>query len=528
MGAAISWGLCDADPTLVELLQRLSLCESTVDRAAALVLGGMAADATTRALSELVNRSLLNGCFDHQGSVSYEVGATVRAWGRSTLATDPMRANRIRVEHTNRMVQLADAVGSEVRGRGQGQPLPPTAIQHAGDFVAVIGVLMTQGRADRALVMAADLEDVWIQLGYLSEVERILSELLVTGTEDVPNTLRRNQCELLGRWSLRTGRIQRAVELLTEAASCSRRVGDRNAELRVVLPLGEALGRSGRRGDAESLLRLAAEHAAGDPATDSEAIDIALSLLALPFPATGEDTEWEDLQRRIKQLEPGSCGLAARNALAESQLGVATVNRALRLYRDALDSPWARWHPLEAIGAVEGCAAAYLVAGDDYVRVAATVTLAARQLRDRHGVPQRDAAGQDIEWREKLGVEVLGELEQTVSKMDLPEVIDYLSAAPMPQEVADSGLGELTPRQREIAELVATGMTNRMIASHLGLSEWTIVNHLRQVMAKLDCPSRLHVALVVGRGSKTTAAAEDAVAAGSSLRTGDSMVPADR
>ncbi|WP_433205669.1 LuxR C-terminal-related transcriptional regulator [Nocardia sp. CA-107356] len=54
---------------------------------------------------------------------------------------------------------------------------------------------------------------------------------------------------------------------------------------------------------------------------------------------------------------------------------------------------------------------------------------------------------------------------------------------------------------REIAVLVATGMTNRMIATQLRISQWTVVNHARQVMLELDCPARLHVALVVERGS---------------------------
>ncbi|MFF0494620.1 helix-turn-helix domain-containing protein [Nocardia sp. NPDC003482] len=66
-------------------------------------------------------------------------------------------------------------------------------------------------------------------------------------------------------------------------------------------------------------------------------------------------------------------------------------------------------------------------------------------------------------------------------------------------------LAALTNRQREVAVLVSRGMTNRMIASHLGIAEWTVVNHLRQVMLRLRCPSRLHVALVVQReqGSET-------------------------
>jgi DNA-binding NarL/FixJ family response regulator len=62
-----------------------------------------------------------------------------------------------------------------------------------------------------------------------------------------------------------------------------------------------------------------------------------------------------------------------------------------------------------------------------------------------------------------------------------------------------SPLDALTERQRQVAELVATGLTNRMVAKRLDLSEWTVVNHLRQVMVKLDCPSRLHVALIMLR-----------------------------
>ncbi|MGK5533922.1 LuxR C-terminal-related transcriptional regulator [Streptomyces sp. URMC 129] len=55
----------------------------------------------------------------------------------------------------------------------------------------------------------------------------------------------------------------------------------------------------------------------------------------------------------------------------------------------------------------------------------------------------------------------------------------------------------LTPRQRQIAHLVAEGLTNRQIATRLHISEWTVVNHLRQVMRKLECPSRIHVARVL-------------------------------
>jgi predicted ATPase/DNA-binding CsgD family transcriptional regulator len=59
----------------------------------------------------------------------------------------------------------------------------------------------------------------------------------------------------------------------------------------------------------------------------------------------------------------------------------------------------------------------------------------------------------------------------------------------VPADVA----GLLTTRELEVALLVAEGLTNRGIAHKLGIAEWTVVNHLRKVMRKLECQSRVHV-----------------------------------
>lgn len=48
----------------------------------------------------------------------------------------------------------------------------------------------------------------------------------------------------------------------------------------------------------------------------------------------------------------------------------------------------------------------------------------------------------------------------------------------------------LTDRELQIATLVALGNCNKQIASHLGISEWTISTHLRRIFAKLGVDSR--------------------------------------
>jgi DNA-binding NarL/FixJ family response regulator len=49
---------------------------------------------------------------------------------------------------------------------------------------------------------------------------------------------------------------------------------------------------------------------------------------------------------------------------------------------------------------------------------------------------------------------------------------------------------DLTCRQRQLMALVAKGMTNKEIASSLRLSEFTVKNHIRRIMAHLQADSR--------------------------------------
>ena len=61
------------------------------------------------------------------------------------------------------------------------------------------------------------------------------------------------------------------------------------------------------------------------------------------------------------------------------------------------------------------------------------------------------------------------------------------------------GLDALSGREREIADLVAEGRTNREIAAALFLSQKTVENHMTRIFGKLGVSSRLQVATAIER-----------------------------
>lgn len=71
-----------------------------------------------------------------------------------------------------------------------------------------------------------------------------------------------------------------------------------------------------------------------------------------------------------------------------------------------------------------------------------------------------------------------------------------------------SRLDQLTPRQREVASLVAAGLTNRQIAERLVISVQTAETHVKHILTRLGLSSRSQVAALVATDRRTAAAGD--------------------
>ena len=65
--------------------------------------------------------------------------------------------------------------------------------------------------------------------------------------------------------------------------------------------------------------------------------------------------------------------------------------------------------------------------------------------------------------------------------------------------VVSERLAELSPREREVLNLIAVGANNREIAHQLYISEKTVKNHVTSILSKLNLRDRTQAALLVSR-----------------------------
>lgn len=99
-----------------------------------------------------------------------------------------------------------------------------------------------------------------------------------------------------------------------------------------------------------------------------------------------------------------------------------------------------------------------------------------------------------------------------ISNLALPQLLERLrkrsqapavaTAPPAQQSVVhlNGNIPGLTQREREISQMVAEGLSNKVIARKLAISDRTVKAHLTAVFQKLNIHDRLQLALYVTKG----------------------------
>ncbi len=70
---------------------------------------------------------------------------------------------------------------------------------------------------------------------------------------------------------------------------------------------------------------------------------------------------------------------------------------------------------------------------------------------------------------------------------------------PVPPSPPDAPAEALTPREREVLQLLAEGLANRAIAQRLAISEHTVKFHVNAILGKLNAQSRTEAVVRAAR-----------------------------
>ena len=108
--------------------------------------------------------------------------------------------------------------------------------------------------------------------------------------------------------------------------------------------------------------------------------------------------------------------------------------------------------------------------------------------------------------RELPAIEVrkdpLGKMEETVVRIK----VDRMACVVIRSTEYTRGTGfTLSPRELEIARMIARGYPNKIIAAELDISQWTVGTHIRRIFSKTGAGSRAEmVATLIEKGYLNT------------------------
>ncbi len=505
--ALIDWSYELCSPAERLLWERLSIFVDGFDLAAAEEVcsdAQLPAAAVLDLVAGLVDKSVLV-VEQRDGRVHYHLPETLREYGRSHLAShDQLRTLRLR--HRDWCQQLVNEAEAGWSGPNQVALFARLQLAHANLRAALTCCLAEPGAAQTGLRMASALRFYWLTSGRLNEGRHWLGLLLASDHE--PSAARVKGLYVAGYLATMLDDFAAAERQLGEAGQLAEQLEDLPGASYVRQVSGLAmLFQADPVRAAQLFERALADHLQlADPAAviydriglaQASSLlgngEYAAELLELCIAATESSGEhW------IRALTLWALGVEAC-LRGDYQQASEHERQSIRL-RLPFNDPWDIGLNLDvmawaAAGAGDCERAARLFGAADAIpQIVGTSLATLGHLAGLHANYQAVA-------RQALGAVAFQRAVQQGLSLSFDEAVAFALGDPTPPEPpvakarpAAAVPSSLTRREREIAELIARGLSNKEIAAALVIAQRTAEAHVEHILVKLGYTSRVQVA----------------------------------
>jgi predicted ATPase/DNA-binding CsgD family transcriptional regulator len=456
----------------------------------------------------LVDKSVLirvEGC----GLARYRMLETTREYGRQRLAETGGQA-QLRRRHRDYYLRVAEKSDADSCGPRQGELVRRLHAEGA-NFAAALDYCLTEpGEVRTGLRMAAALWFYWIVCGRLDKGRHWLNQAL--GLETAPSPERVTALWVAGWIAHLQGDSAASLTLHSQSRDLAWRMKDRNILTRAVFLGDEQLWADNLWRALTGLDQVRQQrHAQGYWAAP------ALLTFALGAPVAGLPGDIDGAMEVYSECRALCEPMGERWALSwiAWNIGVTwwAVGNPEKAYEHARDALRSKSELNDQVGTpccVELLSWVAACLGDP--RRSVVLFGAAEKMWEPIGRPLLGSETL-LKWsresqarsREALGDRAYDAACQEGVRLSRDEVIAYAlgertsssGATPRPQVSKNEPL--LTTRERQVAELVALGLSNKAIAAQLVISQRTAEGHVERILTKLGFRSRTRLAAWIVR-----------------------------
>jgi predicted ATPase/DNA-binding CsgD family transcriptional regulator len=504
--ATLDWSHALCSPDEQDLWARVAIFTDGFDLEAAEEVcsgTGIDRDEVLELITGLVDKSVLSRALD--GPVArYSMLEPIRQYGRERLAAGG-KDGALRARHRDYYLHLVERAEADLFSPRQVEWFDRLERELPNLRLALELSVSQPDPAHGGLRMATALRMLWTTSGQPLEGHRWLTRALAL--DPAPSRARARALSVCGHETANLGRLDEALALATAGRALGERLDDRLAVAFADLASGMTLLFQSQYNSA--LSRLESALAAYRAENNLFYLCNTLFTITLVTSLAGDPRAVGYGEEAVAVSE--SHGAQWSQAWALATLGLhywqrglpeqaaGSLRRALSLPRLGKDA-WGTGFSLETL--------AWTMAATGQHERAVTLLGACHGIWRSAGVSLAErgpikAHHDDCEQRARaaLGPARYAAAFQRGTRLSLSAAIAYAlgqTVAPessqSPSTATGSSFTALTRREREIAPLVARGLTDREIAAQLGVAHRTVNAHVGHLLAKLDFTSRAQIA----------------------------------